>query len=774
MKKILVLFLVFINFTLLTSLTFNKVGDFLIGGDYSGKYTLISDYPYLYALSCYGLDIYKYHTETDDIQRIITIPIEGEASSFIRKDNFIYISSLGGTSYYDATQSGIYKIDISQPENAYIVNTISFDKNIMINKLKLINNQPYYIKSVYNASTSSYSYNKIVYFNIENFEELSSIELSGALCYSFGEHFLAIKILSCNNDEYTESFHIYNLENPYEPFYQGDITLVTPNLEYGPLQKLDNNITIESSYQGITFFDSSDPLNWQIVSSLESEGGFQYGFLKWDNYLIFNSSALFKTIDISDINNPIELPSWEIPMEYLQYLFWNEFNSVKMGNYLYMGTIDNGIIKLSFQDGEYQAINQTMPYPRLQGYSAINRNYLLVNSISPGIRIYDISNPTSPEYLFTILDDIESYGFAYYVYDNTLLAILVDYPSSLSFVKYDITDIQDPEFIFNYTLDYLQKYVRNPNEPNILYLLNQNPDNSISIRKIDLNQNSPTEIYNYTFDYNHSFTLKWQYCFFDRGVLYFYDPIVHKFMIIDGLEDNNAEYLGLSENTFSYRNIFFDKNSHFLSIQQNGNNYLKLFKLDQNHTFEYKYKIDTDYEFVGGLFFKDNYLLLNFRYSKAAYNTTNVGTGGLLTQEFFLPSNSAKRIFITFQRNENEYLYDFQAECLSIYSIDSSGIQDNTISSVFKHITNYPNPFNPSTTISFNLQKAGKDTKIAIYNLKGQKVRELKLSNAKIGENKIIWNGKDDSGKKVASGVYLYSLIQDGKMLKTKKMVMVK
>jgi hypothetical protein len=65
----------------------------------------------------------------------------------------------------------------------------------------------------------------------------------------------------------------------------------------------------------------------------------------------------------------------------------------------------------------------------------------------------------------------------------------------------------------------------------------------------------------------------------------------------------------------------------------------------------------------------------------------------------------------------------------------------------------YPNPFNPSTTISFSL---GEETQvnIDIYNLKGQKVRHLTSDNFSRGEHKLLWDGKDDQGRKVASGIY--------------------
>jgi hypothetical protein len=65
----------------------------------------------------------------------------------------------------------------------------------------------------------------------------------------------------------------------------------------------------------------------------------------------------------------------------------------------------------------------------------------------------------------------------------------------------------------------------------------------------------------------------------------------------------------------------------------------------------------------------------------------------------------------------------------------------------------YPNPFNPSTTIVFSI---GEETQvnIDIYNLKGQKVRHLTNDSFSRGENKLLWDGKDDQGRKVSSGIY--------------------
>ncbi|MDO9577324.1 MAG: T9SS type A sorting domain-containing protein [Candidatus Cloacimonadales bacterium] len=90
-------------------------------------------------------------------------------------------------------------------------------------------------------------------------------------------------------------------------------------------------------------------------------------------------------------------------------------------------------------------------------------------------------------------------------------------------------------------------------------------------------------------------------------------------------------------------------------------------------------------------------------------------------------------------------------------------------------LSNYPNPFNPSTTISFQLNtETPENTELVIYNLKGQKIRTF--SNLQITQSpdqQIVWDGTDDSGKAVSSGVYFYKL-KSGNFEISKKMLLMK
>jgi len=85
---------------------------------------------------------------------------------------------------------------------------------------------------------------------------------------------------------------------------------------------------------------------------------------------------------------------------------------------------------------------------------------------------------------------------------------------------------------------------------------------------------------------------------------------------------------------------------------------------------------------------------------------------------------------------------------------------------------NYPNPFNPTTIIEYALPKAS-FVKIAIYNVLGQRVRNLVDEEQDPGYKKIHWDGRDDADVEVGSGVYFYR-IKAGDFVECKKMTLLK
>jgi hypothetical protein len=104
------------------------------------------------------------------------------------------------------------------------------------------------------------------------------------------------------------------------------------------------------------------------------------------------------------------------------------------------------------------------------------------------------------------------------------------------------------------------------------------------------------------------------------------------------------------------------------------------------------------------------------------------------------------------------------------------------ISSQGYYLSNHPNPFNPSTTISFSVTQnavSGSDgssfVTVEIYNSRGQKVKVMDtFPNGSLGTRKMIWDGTNRIGKACPSGVYLYKLIVGGKEVACNKMLLLK
>jgi hypothetical protein len=91
----------------------------------------------------------------------------------------------------------------------------------------------------------------------------------------------------------------------------------------------------------------------------------------------------------------------------------------------------------------------------------------------------------------------------------------------------------------------------------------------------------------------------------------------------------------------------------------------------------------------------------------------------------------------------------------------------------FRLEQNYPNPFNPSTTIQFQIPDDNTGVRLVVYNIMGQEVKTLIDETKRAGVYKAVWNGTNNRGIQVSSGVYFCRLVA-GKFVHTKKLVLVR
>lgn len=101
------------------------------------------------------------------------------------------------------------------------------------------------------------------------------------------------------------------------------------------------------------------------------------------------------------------------------------------------------------------------------------------------------------------------------------------------------------------------------------------------------------------------------------------------------------------------------------------------------------------------------------------------------------------------------------------------GSEPDVLPVVTKLQGNYPNPFNPTTTISFAVAQTSLFVNIEVFNIKGQKVKTLVDKILPAGNHTIVWNGEDEKSKSVSSGVYFYKM-KTRNYLSSKKMILLK
>lgn len=116
---------------------------------------------------------------------------------------------------------------------------------------------------------------------------------------------------------------------------------------------------------------------------------------------------------------------------------------------------------------------------------------------------------------------------------------------------------------------------------------------------------------------------------------------------------------------------------------------------------------------------------------------------------------------------------EYESDPSETVTVEHTGTDDDELPLNTELTGNYPNPFNPITTIRFSVSKDDQITYIAVFNLKGQLVKELMNKKINAGEHEIIWDGKNSQDKDVPSGIYYYRM-SSGEFSESRKMILLK
>jgi len=517
-----------------------------------------------------------------------------------------------------------------------------------------------------------------------------------------------------------------------------------------------------ADWSDITVINISDPTNPSFISMNPN-------FLLPHNISIQNDILYlcgifsgFSMYDIEDINNPVLVNTYSTPREAIHYAVQDDIL------YLLDWSYGLQVIDMDNSTNPYEVYRYFDEFSYVEGFDFTD-DYIYYADMLNGLGIYERNNPAEPIYL--IGDEMGTS----IIYDNNIVYLSYRTGSNFSVgIKiYDVSNPESPELLNTImTENYQTKKIGN-------YLIFKNGIYSIKVLDV-VNPNNPVYINTLINDYQIvSYQIKDDLLFAN---IYDSPDNINGIEIYDVSDISNPESIS------------------FISIDH------EIFDLNVfgNVLYAGYYNLGW-YGSASGYFIIDftdpyNPVIVNEFYVHSLGNSRGVGFGSincnLSGNNLVIADNRSNRILtydasdITNPVLQNEFRWNLQTS-----TIDFDGenlILNNWVNGITELdwnqflpvnedvigvkeilLTNYPNPFNPTTTISFSIPVES-EVDLSVYNIKGQKIKTLNQNELNKGQHSIIWNGDDDSGNNVSSGVYLYKLNVNGKTEAVKKCILLK
>jgi len=237
----------------------------------------------------------------------------------------------------------------------------------------------------------------------------------------------------------------------------------------------------------------------------------------------------------------------------------------------------------------------------------------------------------------------------------------------------------------------------------------------------------------------------------EKNIFYYNDIpyTMRNFELFDYNIESGSGMMPLGENNrWVYSVIFYNHPTDLISINQDDS---VLLKWDPPYGQEPDERDEIDW--LGYHIYEDDIL----------YQTVDATQ----TEFLIINPNDTHEYFVTAYNDNGD------TEPTNTIIVNWTGTNDQ-LPCLGTHLyQNYPNPFNPTTNISFSIVEESK-IEILIFNLKGQKVKTLVKTTYQKGNHSILWNGEDNFGSSVSSGLYLYKLQVNDRTIETKKCVLLK
>ncbi len=492
-----------------------------------------------------------------------------------------------------------------------------------------------------------------------------------------------------------------------------------------------------------------------------------------------------RVVDITDPDNPVQIAVVRDDIE--DFFIANNKMYLNSGHKFISVNIDNPfspLIETEYNKPVYEGGGGEI-------FIEDNLAYITENS---GLKIFDISNPSDIDELYLIEHENEVKG----VYVSGNYAYLASAYNGL--VILDISDVSNPVKLgalensgtdYSFGIEVSGDYAYLFNTNTYMKIINiSDPENPFLAGTYDAGNDYTRKgivsgDYIFTQDYGSTYFrifnvsdpsniveinsyatgVSWTFC---RNGDYAYIGGHEEGIIILNVSNvNNITHVRTVDTPGSARGMYIKGSYGYLADFAEG---LRIYDItDPENPVElgscktndnaYNVVVNEDYAFVSD--FQSGVCVIDVSDPGNPVKIDSISTG-YRTREIFLSND------FVFAAAEGNGLIIIENKIVKTTEVD----QDFIDLKGFSLHGNYPNPFNPETWIRFEIP-AVSDVKVKIYNIKGQLIRSLVTKNFPAGSHSLKWNGKNDRGQKVGSGVYIYR-VQAGKFTRTKKMTLIK
>ncbi len=721
MKRIIIMifFLICFNlfcFNIQEISEFNKTESYVT---YDDTYAVKDDY--LFSTTIRGFQIHQ--ILSDSLELVNDFNLENITYHLKIKDDFLFVSS---------GLSKLYKYDISNVTEPVLMDSIEMLGVYVF----FFNNELLYVNE---HTSTGWKIHIFDYFTLEEINFYNVPHAVSALM-KVAENVARVSIF--------DHLYIYDISDPYSIEFIGyDET----NEHSGPKVQLlpDSLLAVGSSFGRFEFYDISDPFDWEVICFIDKGAAC---FTINENRLLIMDYQEILLYDISTITSPVLLDT-------VSSAYYDFYRNMKaFDNNIFAGTYFGKLNYYKLNNDEIEIKHTISNGGRLSSMKKQQENLYILSRLE-GIFHWDISDIANPVYQNNYLSI--KFGFSMFKAQN----ILIVYGQDFEMLTTINTVFRINE---NGELD----------ELDTLYFENSNVERLHYHPEYGFFMITGTTLYIYHLDENdelqETFTMEVPEILFSEFIFngnIAYVIGYHQMYVLANIDDPNLitvsntiiidDYEALLSYGFFRNYLFIGSEDYFFPC--------KVFDISQPDNPVLFTEID-DCGLVA--IDEENEILFSGFDETYAYDISNIESG-IAPQIYQFPIWCLNEELITFNQNNQPYLSLLDRNSCRIFEYETTSNSEETVIEIKPTMQNYPNPFNPETIISFSIPNQS-NVELAVFNFKGQKVKQLVSDQLSAGQHNVVWNGKDSNNKSVSSGIYLYKLKVNDKTMSARKCILLK